>query len=478
MGNTITPVQKSESVWKIYPSGKMRVPALIFASRRLVESMDQTTLQQLVNIASLPGITGPAIAMSDAHSGYGFPIGGVAGFSADDGGIISAGGVGYDIACGVRTLTTNLTVKDIASHKRTQQLADALFKAIPAGTGKGGIHNLTIKDIDNILLNGAVWAAEQGMGTRSDLERTEDGGKAGGADPRKVSAEAKSRFINQLGTLGSGNHYLEVQVVDTIFNKDIADQFNLHKGQILVSIHCGSRGLGHQVATDYILLMKKHAAQTGQHLPDPALACAPIQSELGQDYLAAMRAGINCALANRQALTHSIRNAFTSAMSDSMLTQLYDVSHNTCKEERHIIDGSEKRLFVHRKGATRSFGPNHPDIPADFKTTGQPVLVGGSMGTASWILAGSQHAEQSLYSANHGAGRQLSRTQAKKRHNSKELLARLQKQSIEIRTSDLKALAEEAPAAYKDVDEVIESTCTAGLAVQVARLKPLICIKG
>ena len=467
----------SDFQWRLEPHGRMRVPGVLFASRQLLETMEDKVLDQVANVASLPGIVRASLAMPDAHWGYGFSIGGVAAFDADAGGVISAGGVGFDIACGVRTLRTGLTREAIDEVR--DALADLLWTRIPAGVGSTGRIELRGKRLDQMLQGGARWAVEAGYGEPADLDCVEEGGALRGADPGAISSKARQRQQHQLGTLGSGNHYFEVQEVVEVCDADRAAAFGLELGRVVLSIHCGSRGLGHQIATDYSSRMLAAASEHGIVLPERELACAPLRSKIGLDYLGAMRAGANCALANRQVLTHLAREAFAELLPDAELSLLYDVSHNTCKEETHQVEGRSRRLFVHRKGATRAFGSGHPDLPEVYRQVGQPVLVGGSMGTASWILAGTEEAMQlSFGSACHGAGRAMSRNQARKRWKGKGVIHELQRRGIAIRSASLKGVAEEAPGAYKDVDEVIEATVRAGLARKVARLAPLICIKG
>jgi tRNA-splicing ligase RtcB len=438
--------------------------------------MDEKVLDQVSHVASLPGIVKASFAMPDAHWGYGFPIGGVAAFNKETG-VVSAGGVGFDISCGVRTILTGLSIEDIRKVK--EKLADTLFHTIPAGVGSRGFLRLSIQQLNSLLEEGARWAVSNGYGTADDLIHTECGGFAQNAAPDAVSMNAKERQQSEMGTLGSGNHYLEVQEVTAIFDKEVAASFGLKKGDIVVSIHCGSRGLGHQVATDYSRKMLESAQSHGIHLPDRDLACAPIGSSLGQQYLGAMRSAINCALANRQILTHLTRSAFSSLFPHAELSLLYDVSHNTCLEEEHLVYGKKQPLFVHRKGATRAFGPGHPSLPPCFQKTGQPVLIGGTMGTASYILAGTTKSEELAFSSScHGAGRQMSRTQATHQWHGKDLIESLSHQGILIRCTSYRGVAEEAPGAYKDVDAVVESAHIAGLSTMVAKLKPIICVKG
>ena len=469
--------QRDATCWELPPSGAMRVPVVLYGDRDLVEAMGDKVLEQARNVATLPGIVRASYAMPDAHWGYGFPIGGVAAFDPDAGGVVSAGGVGFDISCGVRTLHTGLTRDDV--RPVLAELADALFERVPAGVGSTGRIHLTDRELDAMLLDGARWAVEQGYGEAADLAHTEEQGRMIGADPRSVSDHAKRRQCHEMGTLGSGNHYLEMQVVTAIHDAVIAAAFGLHEGDVLISIHCGSRGLGHQIGTEYLKRMVLAAGEHGLTLPDRELACAPILSPLGQQYLGAMRSGINCALANRQIITHLTRLAMAAVLPEARLEVLYDVSHNTCKEERHVVDGKEMRLFVHRKGATRAFGPGHPAIPEAFRSVGQPVLIGGSMGTSSYILAGTEASEARAFSsACHGAGRAMSRNAARKRWHGRELLDALGERGILIRSPSMRGVAEEAPGAYKDVSAVVAAADAAGLARTVARVEPLACIKG
>jgi len=467
----------SDFVWRIPPEGRMRVPGILYASEALLRDMDDKVAEQVINVASLPGIVKASYAMPDAHWGYGFPIGGVAAFDPDQGGVVSAGGVGFDISCGVRTLTTGLRREDIDNGKRA--LAESLFMRIPAGVGSTGHLHLRMREMDEMLEGGARWAVDRGFGETSDLERIEEHGCMAGADPAAVSDHAKKRQQNEMGTLGSGNHYLEVQEVVEVYDAAVAKVFSLQQGDVVVSIHCGSRGLGHQIGTEYLKSMAIAAHEYGIDLPDRELACAPLNSPLGQSYLGAMRAGINCALANRQILTHLTRAAFRDVLPAADLRLLYDVSHNTCKEEHHEVDGKAMRLFVHRKGATRAFGPGHPDLPAVFRDTGQPVLIGGSMGTCSHILVGNARSEQQAFaSACHGAGRAMSRHQAARRWKGRQVVDELARRGVLIRSGTSRGVAEEAPGAYKDVTAVVDAAQQAGLANKVARLEPLICIKG
>jgi len=469
--------QVSEYCWQIEPFGRMRVPGVIFADNILINDMDEKTLTQVCNVAALPGIVKASFAMPDAHMGYGFPIGGVAAFDPENGGVISGGGIGFDIACGVRTFHTGLSEEEIISVK--EKLAESLFRDIPAGVGSTGNITLNTVQLDNMLAGGAAWAVEKGFGTKEDLDFIEEGGCAKGANPSKVSAQAKKRQQEQMGTLGSGNHYLEVQKVIDIYDTQIAEGFGLKKGDCLVSVHCGSRGLGHQIGTDYLKQMASQAASYGIDLPDRELASVPVNSPLGQDYLGAMRSGINCALANRQILTELVRRVFAKIFSTAQLNMLYDVSHNTAKMEEHKVDGKTKQLLIHRKGATRSFGPGSADLPPRYKSFGQPVLIGGSMGTSSYILAGTSESEALAFSsACHGAGRSMSRTAATKKWQGSQIVKELAERRIIIKSRSMRGLAEEAPDAYKNVSAVVEATANAGLAKKVAKLLPMICVKG
>jgi len=469
--------QLADNEWRINPFGAMRVPGIVYADADLIRGMDDKVYEQIVNVASLPGIIKASYAMPDAHWGYGFPIGGVAAFDAAQGGVVSAGGVGFDISCGVRTLTTGLTCSDIEPHK--DSLADALFTAIPAGLGSTGTLRLSKPDMQAMLTGGARWAVSRGYGYQDDLQYIEEQGCMPGALAEEVSPQAKRRQRDEMGTLGSGNHYLEVQHVIEIYDRNAAQAFALHENDIVVSLHCGSRGLGHQIGTEFLKSMAIAAHQYGIELPDRELACAPINSPLGESYLGAMRAGINCALANRQILTHLARRAFERVLPRAELDVLYDVSHNTCKEETHVVEGKTMPLFVHRKGATRALGPGHADLPEAFRETGQPVLIGGSMGTASYILAGlPQSGQRSFASACHGAGRAMSRRKATRQWHGRQVIDDLAARGILIRSQSYRGVAEEAPGAYKDVNAVVDAAEKAGLARKVVKLAPVICVKG
>jgi tRNA-splicing ligase RtcB len=468
-------VEETPVRWRIERHGAMRVPGIVFASRALLpEVVEDRSMEQVVNVATLPGIVVASYAMPDVHWGYGFPIGGVAATDIEQGGVVSPGGVGFDISCGVRLLGSELHQADLPGC--LPALMDQLAARIPKGMGRGAVRRLRgDAELDQVLAGGARWAVEQGAGGARDLDRCEDHGAVGDADPAQVSQRAHQRGMGQLGSLGSGNHFLEVQVVDAVHDQAVAAAFGLQAGQVTVMIHCGSRGLGHQIGTDYLKRMAIAAAGYGIALPDRELACAPINSEVGEEYLGAMRAAINCALANRQILTHLVRRVFADLLPQSRLPLLYDVSHNTCKVEEH----RKRRLFVHRKGATRAFGPAHPEVPEPLRAAGQPVLIGGSMGTGSYVLAGTRESEALAFSsACHGAGRAMSRHQALRTWRGRAVVDELAARGILIRSPSMRGVAEEAPEAYKDVSAVVDAADAAGLARKVARLEPLVCIKG
>ncbi len=453
------------------------LPVIFYGSKDLLQVMDEKVREQISNVTKLPGLVGSAMTMPDAHWGYGFPIGGVAAFDPHEGGIISAGGVGFDISCGIRCLRSNLYLTDVLPH--IKKLADVLFNEIPAGVGVQGKLHLTISELDDVLLKGAKWAIVKSYGTKDDLGYIEENGCIIGAAPENVSNQAKQRQLSEMGTLGSGNHYLEVQVVKQIFDQQAAEAFGLAENKIIISIHCGSRGLGHQIGSDYLVALAKVAHKLKLKLPDRELACAPILSEEGQQYIGAMYCGINCALANRQIITELTRRAIEPIFPQIQLETLFDVSHNTCKREQHQINGKWRDIYIHRKGATRAFGPNHPALPNRYKLVGQPVCIGGSMGTASYILAGnSPDVNHAFASACHGAGRQMSRRKALKQWQGEKLIEELTQNKIYIRTRSMRGLAEEAPDSYKNVHQVVEATELAGLARRVALLKPLACVKG
>jgi len=459
----------------------MRVPARFYADAELLQAaLGDKSLDQLVNSATLPGIVAYALAMPDIHQGYGFPIGGVVATSARDG-VISPGGVGYDINCGVRLLGTHLRREEITPW--LDDLATQLQRNCPHGVGRGGEFPLTQKQMETVVRRGARWALEQGYATEADLERTEENGAIAGADPAKISSRAYERARDQLGTLGAGNHFIEVDVVEEIFDEVAAERMGLFPGQIVAQIHCGSRGFGHQVCTDYVARFQKVVHQYGIQLPDRELVCAPIHSPEGQDYLAAMKGAANFAFCNRQVLTHLIRRSFRDALGGKVdnleVYQIYDIAHNMAKIEEHEVDGRRMSVCVHRKGATRAFGPGSPVLPPIYRDIGQPVLVPGSMGTASWVLVGTEGSmAQSFGSTCHGAGRTMSRSRAKKEVQGGELRRELEQRGIRVRAGSLAGLAEEAPGAYKDVDRVIEVVHGAGIARKVARIVPVAVVKG
>jgi tRNA-splicing ligase RtcB len=455
----------------------MRVPGVIYASEALIRDMDEKVREQVSNVAMLPGIQRASYAMPDAHWGYGFPIGGVAAFHPQHGGIVSAGGVGFDISCGVRTLRTDLRRDAIEPVKR--ELATALSRSVPAGVGSHGRIHLDPPELDAMLMGGARWAVERGYGASADLEVIEEHGCMLDAHPEWVSDRARRRQQDEMGTLGSGNHYLEVQRVAQVFDSQVATVFGIAPDDVVISIHCGSRGLGHQIGTEFLKEMAVAEPSLGITIPDRELACAPVESELGRRYLGAMRAGINCALANRQIITHLVRRAFAEVLPTADLTLLYDVSHNTCKLEEHRCDGALEQVFVHRKGATRALGPGHPDLPQGLREVGQPVLIGGTMGTASYILVGTSDSERLSFSSScHGAGRAMSRHAALRRWQGRQVIDELAARGIIVRNPSSRGVAEEAPGAYKDVTVVVDAADRAGLSRKVARLEPLICVKG
>ena len=468
----ISPVE-----WRREPEGAMRVPAVIYGDGTLLAEMGDKVLEQISNVAALPGIVEAAYAMPDAHWGYGFPIGGVAAFDPEEGGVVSAGGVGFDISCGVRTVLTGLKRGDIELIK--EALADRLFRTIPAGLGSTGAITLDESEMDQMLERGARWAVDRGYGHPGDLDHIEEGGCMPAADPAAVSPRARARQRNEVGTLGSGNHYLEVQEVTAVADAAVGRAFRLAPGDIVLSIHCGSRGLGHQIGTDFLREMAVAAPAYRISLPDRELACAPLRSELGERYLGAMRAGINCALANRQIITDLTRRVFGEFFPGAALPVLFDVSHNTCKEEEHEVAGTPRRLFVHRKGATRAFGAGHPGLPASFAKTGQPVFIGGSMGSSSAIMVGpATRPEHAFASSCHGAGRRLSRHQALKQWQGRQVVDELRGRGIIIKSPSMRGVAEEAPGAYKDAAAVVAAAHDAGLSRKVASLAPVICVKG
>ncbi len=470
--------------WEIPSSYKdgMRVPGLIYASEEMLKSIcEEQALVQVANVAFLPGIVKFSMAMPDIHWGYGFPIGGVAAMNVKDG-VISPGGVGYDINCGVRLLHTNLTEAEV--KPKIKQLVDELFFNIPSGLGSEGKIKASQKEMGELLIEGAHWAVKHGFGSAKDLDVTEENGCMKGADPDSISDKAIKRGMPQIGTLGSGNHFLEVQVVKEIFEPEIAKVMGIEEvGQILVLIHTGSRGFGHQVCTDHLRVMEKAVSKYGIQLPDRQLACAPIESMEGKDYLSAMACAANYAWCNRQCIAHWVRESFSKAFNKSSeklgMEQVYDVAHNIAKIERHKVDGQDVKVCVHRKGATRAFPPGHEEIPLKYKEIGQPVLIPGDMGRCSFIAVGTQKAmEESFGSTCHGAGRVMSRHAAKRILRGKDVAQDLERRGIIIKTGDISSLAEEASQAYKDVTEVIEVCHQAGISRKIAMATPLGVIKG
>ena len=470
-----------ENRWLIEPTGGMRVPGILYTSERLLQDMGgDESPKQVANVAHLPGIVRYSLAMPDMHWGYGFPIGGVAAFEMASG-IVSPGGVGYDINCGCRMMTTRLDLETI--RKQLPELVTALFQNIPSGVGSTGPLKLSPKDSRKVLIEGARWAVEQGYGTPEDLEATEDRGVMDGADPEKVSARARERGKQQLGTLGSGNHFLEIEVVEEIFDPVAAAAFGLEPGQICVMIHSGSRGLGYQVCDDYLARMVRHMGEMGLNLPDRQLACAYLESQAGKDYLGAMACAANYAWANRQMLMHWTRETFEKTLQKTPrelgMRLLYDVCHNIAKIETLPVEGQLKKLCVHRKGATRAFPAGHPSVPERYRKVGQPVLIPGDMGTGSYVLAGTDRAyEDTFGSTCHGAGRLMSRAQATKMSKGRAVHRDMADRGIIVMASGRGTLREEIPEAYKNLDEVVAVVHRAGISKKVAKLRALGCIKG
>ena len=474
---TVTLVQESPWRWRIDPTGSMRVPGVVFATQDLLPDLaDDRSLDQVCNVATLPGIVEASYAMPDVHWGYGFPIGGVAATDVDRGGVVSPGGVGFDISCGVRLLISPFRRDELTD--KLPAIMDRLARDVPKGAGPGAVWHLRDeRQLRRILVDGVQYAVASGHGTEQDLERCEDGGRLPGADPDVISDRAMTRGLRQVGSLGSGNHFLEVQAVDRILDPATAQVFGLDPGRICVMIHSGSRGLGHQICTDHLRTMKPAMARHGITVPDRQLACVPVGSPEGRRYLAAMAAAANYGRANRQLLSEATRRVFADVAGDGDLRLLYDVSHNLAKLETHEIDGQPRELCVHRKGATRALPPAHPELPPDLAVTGQPVLIPGSMGTASSVLVG-RTGGGAFHSTCHGAGRTMSRTAARRQISGRALLAELADRGVEVRAGSSRGLTEEAPFAYKDVDAVVETVERAGLARRVARLVPLGVVKG
>jgi len=467
-------------LWELPRTGAMRVPGRVYASEALIASIrDDPCLEQVRNVATLPGIVRWSLGMPDIHWGYGFPIGGVAAFDPAQGGVISPGGVGFDINCGVRLLAVR-GVKPKKAREHRGELAVALLKAVPAGAGRGGPLKLKAHELDQVARGGARWAVERGIGRPSDLEHCEEQGCAAWADPRAVSADARVRGAPQLGTLGSGNHFMEVQAVDEVYDEKIAARLGLEAGALTVLIHTGSRGFGHQVCDDFLARMVRASADHGIDLPDRQLCSAPFDSDVGREYFGAMGAAMNFAFANRQVVTQRVREVLEKQFGpDADAVVVYDVCHNIAKLERHVVDGRERELLVHRKGATRSFGPGHPLVPAAYRDLGQPVLVPGDMGRYSFVLVGARKAEEDTFgSCCHGAGRLLSRTRARRLARDRNVPKELARLGISLQAAGRRTVDEELSDAYKDVAEVVDVVQRAGLARRVARVRPFVVVKG
>ncbi len=472
----------SNNVWEVPADAVqgMRVPARFYSSDKLIADLDEKAIEQAVNVATLPGIKKYSIAMPDAHWGYGFPIGGVAAFDPDENGIITVGGIGFDVNCGVRLIATNLDEEDV--RPKIRQVMDSLFEGVPAGLGSEGLH-LSQSELNEVMVEGARWVVRKGYGWERDLNHIEEGGMIEGADPSNVSKRAKEREANQIGSLGSGNHYLEVQVVDEVYDEDAAKAYGIRKGQVVIMVHTGSRAMGHQIGMDYIEEMAPAMKKYGIQVKDKELVSVPFNSPEGRKYFSAMNVAMNIAWANREMITYYARQAFAKAFSSSPeslgMELVYDVGHNTGKLELHEVDGKTKKLVVHRKGSTRALGPGRPELPPEYREAGQPVLIGGSMGTFSYVLKGTTKGmEETFGSAVHGAGRKMSRTQAKKEYRGEELAKELERRGILIRGHSWSGLAEEAPDAYKDVTDVVAAIHDAGIALMVAKLRPLGTVKG
>ena len=473
----------ADCIWELPKSTRddMNVPVRVYADDRLLEdALGDQSFEQAVNVAALPGLVGQVVVMPDVHQGYGMPIGGVMVAAVPDG-IVSPGAVGYDINCGVRLLAAHLTLGELQPHLGA--LASALFRNCPSGVGSEGQVRLTAADFERLLTDGAAWALANGFASREDLAHTEENGTLPGADPGQVSRRASERGRPQVGTLGAGNHFIEVDEVEQVFDTEAAEVLGLYPGQVVVQIHCGSRGFGHQVCTDYVSSFQSTVRKYGIRLPDRELVCAPFDSPEGRAYLAAMACAANYAFANRQVLAHLVRRSFAEVLgtsaADTSLHQVYDIAHNMAKLEEHEVDGRRRPVCVHRKGATRAFGPGAPGLAPDLQRIGQPVLIPGSMGTASWVLLGTEGSMQQSYGSTcHGAGRVMSRARAKREVRGEALRAGLEARGIAVRAGSLPGLAEEAPQAYKDVDRVIQVVAKAGIARKVARLRPVAVIKG
>jgi tRNA-splicing ligase RtcB len=476
----------SETVWELPTAFKpgMRVPARIYGTEKLVREMDEAVYDQITNVATLPGVARYALCMPDGHFGYGFPIGGVAAMDVEEGGVISPGGIGFDINCGMRLVTTNLTLQDVES--RLKDIVDRLYARIPAGVGSTGFVKISRPEFRQAVEQGARWCLKRGFAWPEDLELTEESGCVSGADASKVSERAVDRGFNQIGTLGSGNHYLEIQVArpENVFDKELAETFGVTiPDQIVVMFHCGSRGFGHQVATDYLqVFLKVMESRYRIKILDRELACAPFDSPEGRDYFAAMKCGLNMSFVNRQVILHRIREVFSEVFGRPAeklgMHMVYDVAHNTAKLEHHVVDGARKSLLVHRKGSTRAFGPDMEGLPPRYRKTGQPVIIGGSMETGSYLLAGVSTGDQTFFSTAHGSGRTMSRTKARKLWRGEKLQRELEERGIYVRTASWSGLAEEAGGAYKDIDEVVEVGELAGISKRVVRFTPIGNVKG
>jgi tRNA-splicing ligase RtcB len=475
----------NDYVWEIPKTFKegMRVPARIYASQEILDQMDLMVYDQITNVATLPGIVNHAMCMSDGHSGYGFPIGGVAAMDINNGGVISPGGIGFDINCGMRLIKTNLTIKDV--QPKLKQLVDRLFERVPAGVGSEGFVKLDKNTFRKVIEEGAEWCVNQGYGWKEDLETTEFSGCFEGADSKKISQKAVDRGKNQIGTLGSGNHYLEIQHVreENIIDKKLAKKWGIFPDQIVIMFHCGSRGFGHQVATDYLnLFLSVMESKYKIKILDRELACAPFDSPEGQDYFSAMKCAVNMSFANRQTIVHRIREVFSEVFKSDAeklgLEQVYDVAHNRASLEKHKVDGEMKELIVHRKGATAAYGPGREELMPKYKKDGQPIIIGGSMETGSYLLAGTNSGDQTWFTTAHGSGRTMSRTKAKQLYKGESLQKDMEKRGIYVKSVSYSGLAEEAGGAYKDIDSVIDAVHNAGISNKVAKLIPIGNVKG
>jgi len=482
--NDLIPISDGE--WMVPQRGAMKVPGVVFADRETIDQLildednqvQWSALQQVRNVAGLPGIVGPAIALPDIHPGYGFPIGGVGAFDVKTG-VVVVGGVGFDINCGVRLLSTPLKHSEI--EPSLESIGEALFRSIPAGLGAQGNLRLSVSELNDLLQAGAEYIVSRGHGVAEDLEFIEEGGCMPSADPEVVSDRAKQRQFRQVGTLGSGNHYLEIQVVERILDSESAEAYGLLQDQIVLSIHTGSRALGHQIGQDYLKEMAQATAKYGFDIPERELVCAPIESEEGRRYLAAVACGANCAFANRQMIAHLIRKSMHDVLgiSSSEIRTVYDIGHNNAKFEEHTVDGVERELLVHRKGSTRAFGPGRDEAPASYRNVGHPIIVGGTMGTASYVLRGTEAGMMKTFGSGiHGAGRALSRKKAAKKFWGETVVSELSSLGIKLWAHSLRGVAEEAPGAYKDIESVVRASTASGITVPVARLRPLAVIKG